>query len=116
MELQSRSKALAGDFAGAIVSLEAAQIRAASERFEKLRIFERQGQFKLAKEIANYMPNDAATVTELYPLAAARAYVRCITDGAWLDALQEVCIIFAGLLATEDQPGLDMLVVSGASC
>lgn len=116
MEFQSRSKALAGDFAGAIVSLEAAQLRPASELFEKLRIFERQGQFKLAKKIANYMPNDAASVTEFYPLAAARAYVQCITDGAWLDALQEVCIVFAALLASQDQPGLDVLVVSDASC
>lgn len=116
MELQSRSEALAGDFAGAIVSVEAAQLCPTSELFEKLRIFERQGQFKLAKEITSYMPNDAATVAGLYPLAAARAYVQCITDGAWLDALQEVCIIFAGLLATEDQPGLDVLVVSDVSC
>jgi hypothetical protein len=115
MELQSRSEALAGDFAGAIASVEAAQLSPTSELFEKLRIFERQGQFKLAKEVTNHMPNDAATIAELYPLAAARAYVQCITDGAWLDALQEVCIIFAGLLATEDQPGLDVLVVSDAS-
>ena len=116
MEFQSRSKALAGDISGALVLLEAAQIPHASKLVEKLHIFERQGHFNLAKEVANHMPNDAATVAELFPLAAAGAYVKCITDGAWLNALEKVRIIFARLLIAEDQPGLDMLMVNNMSC
>ena len=112
MELQSRLEALAGNFAHAIALVEATQICPASKLLEKLRIFERQGRFKLAKKTVDLMPTNSARP---HPLAAAHAYVKCITDGAWLNALQEVSNIFADLLLVGGHPDLEMLVVGSAS-
>lgn len=113
MELQIHSKALAGDFDGAIASVEVARFPPFSELFEKVRIFERQGQLGLAKEIANSTLIDGASNVELNPFAAARAYVQCITDGAWVDALQEVCRMYERLLATDYRLDLNAFIVSG---
>ena len=113
IELQSRSKALAGDFDGAITSIQAAQLPLSSEILEKIRIFERQGQLGLAKDIGTVKPADGALLVDQTLVAAARAYVQCFTDGAWADALQEVHSLFESFLAIGCQLNLSVFIVSG---
>lgn len=113
MEIQSRSKALAGDFDGAITSIEAAQLPLSSEVFAKIRIFEWQGQLGWAKDIGAAKPTDEALTVDQYLVPGARAYVQCFTDGAWADALQEVHRIFESFLAIDCQLSLSVFIVSG---
>lgn len=80
--------------------------------FEKTRIFERQGQLGLAKEIATSTPTGETPVVDQNLVACARAYVQCFTDGAWVDALQEVYRIFESFLAVDCRLDSGALIVS----
>ena len=114
-QLESQLRALSGQVQAANALLEDCELSLHHRIFEKVRMYEQQGNYTLA-EVTLASGPDLCPDTPIAVLTRALLmYIGCFTKGAWLEALRVVCLVFAELIAQNGELTFEWLAVSLSS-